>query len=93
MKKTDFDICLCPSFPFLGFFDALYTPTVMSLMYVSPSFVADKENHVLVNEVLMEKIIVIYTLWNSKHISRWRRIMNFLDIFKKNTTVVETKVI
>ena len=26
MKKTDFDVCLCPPFLILGFFDALYTP-------------------------------------------------------------------
>lgn len=44
MKKTDFDACLCPSFLFCYSYDALYTPIGMSLMYVSSSFVADKEN-------------------------------------------------
>jgi len=34
MKKTDFDVCLCPPFLILGFFDALYTPIWVALMYV-----------------------------------------------------------
>lgn len=34
MKKTDFDVCLCPLFLILGFFDALYTPIWVALMYV-----------------------------------------------------------
>ena len=53
IEKTDFDACLCPSFLFCYSYDALYPPTVMSLMYVSPSFVADKENHVFVKNAKM----------------------------------------
>ena len=44
MKKTDFDVCFCPSFLFGYSYDALYAPIGMSLLYVAPSFVADKEN-------------------------------------------------
>lgn len=34
MKKTDFDICRCPSFLFGSIFDALYTPIGCALMHV-----------------------------------------------------------
>ena len=53
MEKTDFDACLCPSFLFVIVMMHCTPPTVMSLMYVSPSFVADKENHVFVKNAKM----------------------------------------
>ena len=33
-----------PVFSFCYSYDALYTPILVTLMHVSPSFVADKEN-------------------------------------------------
>ena len=61
MEKTDFDACLCPSFLFCYSYDALYPPTVTSLMYVSPSFVADKEKHVFVKK----NTNAVYFLYNT----------------------------
>ena len=56
MKKTDFDVCLCPPFLILGFFDALYTPIWVALMYVLTPFVTDKENRTKVLEIIMMMI-------------------------------------